>query len=65
MTARLHEGDRVRHACFPTEGVVETVDDASPIPTVTVRMESGVVVVDAREWWWRVPGCGAVGWRER
>lgn len=60
MTARLHEGDRVVHVCDPTEGVVERIDDTSPIPTAAVRLESGGVVVSACGFWERIPAHGAM-----
>ena len=54
MTARLSVGDRVRHVCDPTEGVVETVDTMGRIPTVAVRLEAGGVEVSAAGFWERV-----------
>ena len=51
LPPRLAPGDRVRHVCDPTEGVVETVDTMGRIPTVAVRLEAGGVEVSAAGFW--------------
>lgn len=60
MSARLAVGDRVRHVVDPTEGVVETVDEMTALPTVAVRLEAGGVEVSAAGFWERLPAIGSL-----